>query len=154
MLLNFSPIMAPKVANLIKLQTIRAYRKDGRDPEECDLLQLYTGLRRPGARKLIEPDPLCEIAAHIEIGDRRNDLHHGSPLCSVMGFWPRDPEARTADGALRIADRRELDDFARADGFADFDGMLRWFCPKGGEFRGTLTHWRPRIETIMGWRVA
>ncbi len=150
-LLGFSPVMAPKVENLIKTQTIRAYRKDGRDPEEGDLLQLYVGLRRPGARKLVAPDPICEVAAYIDIADFRDERYHGSPLCSVLAAWPR--ETPTIDGDLRLAGRRELDDFARADGFADFDGLLRWFCPTGGSFRGTLTIWKPRIETIMGWRL-
>lgn len=149
--LNFAPVMAPKVANLIKLQTIRDYRKDGRDPEEFDRLQLYTGLRRPGARKLIERDPLVEIAAHIDIEDRRGERYEGAPLCSVMAVWPRGGH-RYIDGDLRIADARELDAFARADGFENFDRLLAWFCPDGKPFRGTLTHWRHDIRTIVGWR--
>lgn len=151
MLLGFSPIMAPKVANLIKLQTIRAYRRDGRDPEEGDLLQLYTGLRRPGARKLLDKDPVCAIAAHIDIEDLRGDSYHGAPICSVMAVWPRD-DRPVCEGELRLARTAELDGFARADGFTDFDGLLRWFCPRGGRFSGTLTHWRPHLETVLGWR--
>jgi hypothetical protein len=150
MLLNFSAVMAPKVENLIKLQTIRAYRKDGRDPQEGDLLQLYTGCRRPGARKLVEKDPVCEIAAHIMIGDVRGKRVNGGPLCSVLAAWPR--ETPTIDGELRLWRDRDLDAFARADGFCNFDALLKWFCPKGETFHGTLTHWRPRIETIVGWR--
>lgn len=149
-LLGFSAIMAPKVENLIKLQTIRKYRKDGRDPEEGDLLQLYTGLRRPGARKLLEHDPICEVAGHITIGDMRDKRYHGAPLCSVLAAWPRD--TRTIDGDLRLWHPRELDDFARADGFRDFDQLLAWFKPGDEGFRGTLTMWRPRIETLLGWR--
>lgn len=151
-LLGFSSIMAPKVENMIKTQTIRNYRKDGRDPKEGDLLQLYTGLRRPGARKLLDPDPVCEIAAAIDICDYRGERHHGSPICSVLAIWPRGE--RFYEGQLRLADARDLDDFARADGFSDFAGLLNWFCPKGGSFRGTLTVWKPRIENILGWRAA
>jgi hypothetical protein len=150
-LLGFSPVMAPKVRNLVKTQTIRAYRKDGRDPETDDLLQLYEGLRRPGARKLVEPDPFCTVAACISIQDKRNERYHGGPLCSVMAAWPR--ETRTIDGELRLWHPRQLDDFARADGFVDFDQLLGWFKPnRDGGFHGTLTMWLPRIETIMGWR--
>jgi hypothetical protein len=162
-LLGFSPIMAPKVANLIKLQTIRAYRKDGRDPQQCDLLQLYAGLRRPGAQKLLDPDPMCIIAGDIRIRDARTSRFHGGPMCSVIAAWPRPSgnrkpwptewrRRRKTDGELWLGRPADLDHFARADGFRDFDAMLEWFCPDGEEFRGTLTHWRPHVQTIRGWR--
>jgi hypothetical protein len=161
-LLGFSPMMAPKVANLVKLQTIRAYRKDGRDPQQCDLLQLYAGLRRPGAHKLLDPDPMCLIAGDIRIKDCRPMRLRGGPICSVAAAWPRLGGKRTPwptewrrrkpEGELWLAKPRDLDAFARADGFRDFDAMLEWFCPDGEEFRGTLTHWRPHVQTILGWR--
>jgi len=161
-LLGFSPIMAPKVANLIKLQTIRAYRKDGCDPRQGDLLQLYAGLRRPGARKLLEPDPLCVVAGDIIVRDCRHLRIRGGPVCSVAAAWPRPggrrkpwPRERrrlTVDGELWLAHPKDLEAFARADGFSRFDHMLDWFCPDNEDFFGTLTLWLPRIETIMGWR--
>lgn len=151
-LLGFSPVMAPKVENLIKLQTIRSFRKDGRDPEEGDRLQLYTGLRRPGARKLVHPDPVCTIAAHISIRDVRSESHHGAPICSVMAAWPR--QTRTIDGDLWLWRPDQLDAFARADGFPDFDALLAWFEPNRevgtdcAAFHGTLTAWLPPIELL------
>jgi hypothetical protein len=68
-----------------------------------------------------------------------------------MAAWPR--ETRTIDGELRLWHPHDLDAFARADGFRDFDAMLAWFKPnRDGAFHGTITAWLPRVETILGWR--
>jgi len=51
-----------------KRQTIRAVRRDGRDPRAGDTLYLYTGLRQKGARKLGEAR--CTETLVLQIRDR------------------------------------------------------------------------------------
>lgn len=50
--LNFKQQFAPAVEAGIKRTTIRAKRKDGRDPKRGDTLYLYTGQRTRACRKL------------------------------------------------------------------------------------------------------
>lgn len=52
--LNFKAQFAEPVSNGAKRQTIRAQRKDGRDPKPGDRLYLYTGMRTKACRKLRE----------------------------------------------------------------------------------------------------
>ena len=51
-LLGFKKQFAPLVESGAKRQTIRAKRKDGRNPHPGDTLYLYTGLRTKQCRKL------------------------------------------------------------------------------------------------------
>lgn len=50
--LNFQPRFAKMVENGTKRQTIRALRKDGRDPKLGDMIHLYTGMRTKKCRRL------------------------------------------------------------------------------------------------------
>ncbi len=63
--LNFQKWSAPLVESGEKRQTIRAYRKDGRDPKVGDTLYLYTGMRTKQCRKLGEV--VCVSIAHVKI---------------------------------------------------------------------------------------
>ena len=50
--LNFRAEFADAVERGEKCQTIRAYRKDGRNPKPGDTLHLYTGMRTRACRRL------------------------------------------------------------------------------------------------------
>lgn len=52
--LNFKKRFEPMIESGDKRQTIRAKRKDCRDPKEGQTLYLYTGMRSKGCRKLGE----------------------------------------------------------------------------------------------------
>ncbi len=116
-LLGFQARFAPLVESGEKRQTIRAYRKDGRDPKGEDRLYFWTGLRRPGARKLGEAT--CVGSCEIWIGEES---------AIVVDGW-----------ALADFDRDRL---ARADGFGNAAELVEWFRANHGlPFRGLLIEW-------------
>lgn len=55
---NFQAQFADAVHRGFKRQTIRAPRKHGHVQAGAPV-QLYTGMRTRGCRKLIDPDPIC-----------------------------------------------------------------------------------------------
>ncbi len=103
-----------------KRQTIRAKRKDGKDPHVGDILYHYTGLRTRKCRK-IRPDDICTSVEEITI-DRLG--------ANVSGMWltPKECEA-----------------LAIADGFVDFRQMKEFFHKTHGDldhgFSGLLIKW-------------
>ena len=110
---NFQAQFAPDVESGKKRQTIRA---DGRrrHAKEGDALQLYTGMRQPGCRKL--RDAVCTKSTYCVI--REDGI--------TLGNHPR----------------MNVDDFARADGFRDFEHLKQWFRDTHGlPFYGTLIMW-------------
>lgn len=114
--LNFQAQFAPLVESGEKRQTIRAYRKDGRDPKRGDALYLYTGMRTKACRKLGEVE--CKDVQHIAFDE--SDLVIGN----------RD---RWAD---------EADALAQSDGFEAWPDMLAWFEKTHGlPFSGLLIRW-------------
>jgi hypothetical protein len=118
--INFQARFAPLVASGEKRQTIRrnARCKPG------DRLQLYTGQRTADCRKLVDPDPVCIRVGYIGINPNGISLHDSS-------LYPRD-----------------LDDFARADGFGNFSQMVDWFVEVYGDpfFTGYVITWEPAPE--------
>lgn len=122
-LLNFQSRFAPLVESGEKRQTIRAYRKDGRDPKVGDRLFLYTGARTRQCRKLGEAT--CS-------GIREVAISYG---------WGLKLNRRSTS----LAERRA---FALADGFQStdyyepFGAMCKWFENTHGlPFRGLLIEW-------------
>lgn len=114
---NFQAQFADAVASGEKRQTIRALRQNGH-AKPGDRVQLYTGLRQKGARKLIDPDPICSVSTYCAI--REDGI--------TLGNHPR----------------IDLDEFARRDGFSDFDAMKAWFRDNHGlPFVGRLIGWLP-----------
>lgn len=113
---NFSPEFVPLIEARLKRQTIRktARAKPG------DLLQLYTGQRTKACRKLLETDLVCTLVDYVGIR----------------------PEYLT----LGNKDKHEgnADDFARRDGFKDYDDMVAWFQRKYGSpyFQGYVHAWK------------
>lgn len=114
---NFQKRFAPAVSAGLKTQTIRAQRK-GRHARAGEPLQLYTGMRTKACRKLIDPDPVCTVSTYCAI--REDSI--------TLGNHPR----------------VDIDDFARADGFSDFEDMKAWFRDTHGlPFIGRLIKWEP-----------
>lgn len=102
---NFQSRFAPKVRSGEKLQTIRRRRK--RPTVEGDTLYLYTNQRTKNAEKLREAK--CVRVLPIEIHDESEYIR-----------------ARVKVG-LDWVNAAELDDFARADGFADADEFFQFW---------------------------
>lgn len=116
---NFHACFAPYVVSGKKRQTIRAIGKR-RHAAPGDRIQLYTGMRTKGCRKLVDPDPVCTFAATVYIC-----RGIGSPAVLISGHETPDP-----------------DDFARCDGFDDFYAMLDWLGKTHGlPFEGILIKW-------------
>lgn len=113
---NFQRRFADDVATGRKRQTIRAPRKDNRHAKPGDRLQLYTGMRTKACRKLDEG--ICKISTYCAI--REDGI--------TLGNHPR----------------VDIDEFAVADGFEDFESMKTWFRKTHGlPFIGQLIVWDP-----------
>ncbi len=122
--LNFQKQFAPLVESGKKRQTIRAYRKDGRDPKVGNTLYLYTGQRTKACRKLGEAK--CKSAVPFRIW-------WGFHQWVVM---------RTEDYALRRLSGESANRLAVANGFEDWADMVRWFEKTHGlPFEGLLIRW-------------
>jgi len=107
-----------------KRQTIRAYRKDGRDPKPGDTLYLFTGMRTKACRKL----------GAVVCAQRYEIVIWNEPGAGVIV---------ALDGALLpgIA----ADSMAHADGFEDAAEMGDWFEQTHGlPFMGLLIRWGPQ----------
>ena len=122
-LLGFQAQFADVVESGEKTQTIRAYRKDKRDPKPGDTLYLYTGLRTKQCRKLGEA--IAESVEVIGIGEAMF-CEDESPIEIVpLVLLPR-----------------EAHDLAIRDGFSDLDEMLSFFDKTHDlPFEGLLIRW-------------
>jgi len=118
-LLGFKKQFAPLVESRKKRQTIRAKRRDGKNPRVDDRLYLYTGLRTKSCRKLGEET--CVSVQEITID------YLG---INVSGLW------------LTASERDAL---AQADGFTSFQDMKKFFEKEHGGlkegFSGLLIKW-------------
>lgn len=110
---NFSPEFVDDVASGKKRQTIRQTKR----AKVGDKVQLYTGMRTKKCRKL--RDAVCVMVDYV--GIRPDGL--------TVGNIEKHP--------------RDMDEFAQADGFADYRAMVAWFEKKYGSpyFTGYLHRW-------------
>lgn len=116
-LLGYKKRFAPMVEAGTKRQTIRAFRKDGRDPKPGETLFQYTGLRTPACRKLRED--VCKSTHQITIE---------SDLSVVIG--------------IKHLNVCEEQDFARADGFNSANDFFDFFQKTHSlPFHGLLIKW-------------
>lgn len=128
--LNFMSQFADDVDLGYKRRSIRAPRKDGRNPTAGCELQLYTGMRTAACRKLADAKcvrvrPVLIDYHGVEIEGRK--LHCGDAPAYAGGV---DPEHYDSD-------------FARADGFDCFQSMCGFFRKTHGlPFNGFLIEWR------------
>jgi len=114
--LNFTKQFAPKVKARIKRQTIRALRKDGRNPRPGQTLYLYTGMRTKYCKKLGEA--ICKSVEQIAI--------EGSAVTI---------------GVNRLSFKQE-NALAKADGFDCFLDFMEFFRKTHGlPFYGLLIKW-------------
>lgn len=112
--LNFSPQFADDVASGKKTQTIRQSAK----VKAGQAIQLYTGQRTKACRKL--GDAECIDCTYVGLNGRGVTLGDKSKFPSA------------------------IDEFARADGFANYGAMWLWFSEKyeTGSFTGYIIRWR------------
>lgn len=118
--LNFHRQFVGRIARGAKTQTIRAPRADGRDAKPKDRLQLYTGMRTKGCRKV--GDAVCKTVLPIEIHADRVVLGSGKSRSTIQGHY--------------------LEYFARLDGFNTWADFRAFFEARGLPFRGNLIIWR------------
>ena len=119
--LNFQAQFAPLVESGEKRQTIRAYRKDGRDPKPGDTLYLYTGMRTKACRKLREVE--CKSVHELSFFARSR--HRGRGTIMSMTGSPC-----------------SIDRLAKLDGFRNATAMFNWFEDTYGlPFEGLLIRW-------------
>lgn len=119
--LKFQKRFADLVQSGEKRQTIRAYRKDGRDPKVGDRLYLYTGARTKACRKLGEA--ICTRVREIKLYAEQG-----------AGLYVR------LDGGTLDDDSTE--EFAMRDGFDELAEMQDFFEESHGlPFRGLLIEW-------------
>ena len=88
-----------------KHQTIRAHRKNNRHARVGERLQLYTGLRTKNCQKLFDKDPVCRAVDDVEI----HITEDGKIEQIVLNG--------------RNLTCKEIEDFAKADGFISADGL-------------------------------
>ncbi len=113
---NFKKQFAPAVESGKKRQTIRAKRKDGRNPHVGDKLYLFVGLRTKGCRRL------------------------GEAICLIVHQITIDQEGINIDG--RWLNPWEKLQVANADGFKTFHDMKCFFNKEHGlPFEGLLYKW-------------
>jgi hypothetical protein len=128
--LNFKAQFAEDVEIGAKTRSIRAPRKDGRNPKPGDVLQLYTGMRQKDCRKLAEVK--CVRVRPVEIDFHGITLDGRKLYCGDAPAYAGgvDPEHYDSD-------------FARADGFGTFQDMRQFFEEQHGlPFNGLLIEWR------------
>lgn len=113
-LLGFQKRFAPLVESGEKTQTIRAYRKDGRDPKVGDRLYLYTGPYGPERRKIGEVE--CIGSHRIKFTRKTMEIQN----------W--------------VTTAHEI---AIDDGFSGVPEMLDYFEKTHGlPFKGLLIRWK------------
>lgn len=121
-LLNFQKQFAPKVESGEKNHTIRARRKDGRDPRKGQTLFHYTGLRTKASRKLGES--ICTRSVPIHI-----DPDYVVVAGIVLSDYQEETLA-TSDGFDTVSDFREFflkNHPKKGTGEEQFDGyLIQW----------------------------
>ncbi len=151
--LNFQARFAPLVESGEKRQTIRAYRKDGRDPKRGDKLYLFTGMRTKACRPLIverTAASLRRMAARFGLFGHAVECKRVERvrLYALSALSEPVVEIFDLDGNLRWAPDFFSDPFqaerrfAQRDGFRNWREMVAFFeTTHGLPFTGLLTRW-------------
>lgn len=118
-LFNFSGQFAPAVQSGEKRQTFRRERLNGKRPQPGDTFKGYSGLRTHRAKLLVEAPVVQCRGARLDVRER----------------------TLVIDG--HNLSERERQEFARHDGFPDFDTALKWFADTHiqHEIEGFLVEW-------------
>ena len=134
--LNFQAQFAPLVESGEKRQTIRAYRKDGRDPKPGCRLYLFTGMRTKSCIRLVVHRAVEVIRRAV----KGVPFGHVVECVEVRAVSLNPQGALTIDGiAVGVSRYNRL---AKADGFVDMYAMCTWFEDTHGlPFEGLLIRW-------------
>jgi hypothetical protein len=120
-LLNFRAEFAPLVESGEKPHTVRARRRDGRDPLPGDTLHLYTGLRTKAVRLMRRE--VCDYVREITIQPSAGNVHH-----VLLGGIP--------------LEQSHVEMLARFDGFTSGTEFVSYFEKTYGlPFTGLLIGW-------------
>jgi len=113
-----------------KCQTIRADRKRHARPGE--IVQLYTGMRTRHCKLIAKRECIRVYPITLDFA--------GKEITIGGGAWRTIPLVHE-----RIRTPAKLDEFARADGFRDFDDMRSFWATNHGveTFKGVIIYWRP-----------
>lgn len=136
---NFQKRFAPGVKSGAKPHTIRADRKDGRQPcKPGDILKLYTGMRTKACELILTAK--CIKVRRIEISVKPRSI----TIMYDRAFYHPD----TVMLAVPV-----LENFARRDGFESWAEMLAWFetthgLAPGKPFKGWFIEWTPPAKPI------
>ena len=125
--LNFQKQFVDQIVSGQKCQTIRAHRKDERAHATVGKhLTLYTGMRTKSCRRIGE----AVVTEIQEVTIERDGIRLDCSWLPVE-LYARDQHEPT------------IDEFARADGFEDFNDMRDWFEKTHGKlpFDGMLIKW-------------
>lgn len=115
--LNYKARFAAQVESGAKRRTIRARRRDGRDPKPGDMLYHYTGMRTKACRRL--GVSTCEDVTPIQIFADETVMEGSAVLTG-----------------------RNLLELARLDGFVGVREFLDFFCSVHGlPFAGLVISW-------------
>ena len=123
---SFKKRFAGSVRNGRKRQTIRKPRKYPTKPG--DTLYLYTALRTKWAKKLREVT--CKSVHRIYI-------FFNKPYIHISPCWNPNPDGKIVlvKGAI-ISDMYKLNEFARADGFKNWEDMKAFWIAEYGVKKG------------------
>lgn len=117
--LNFQKRFAPLIESGEKRQTIRAIRKDGKNPRVNQVLFLYTGMRTKGCRKLGEE--VCRQSWPVYMDKQDNGI--------IDIFINGD-----------VLKSEQVEQLAKEDGFESVDDFFSFFEDRI-PFRGYLIKW-------------
>lgn len=119
-LLNYKKYLAGKVESGEKRTTIRAYRKDGKDPKVGQTLYHYVGIRTKGCRKLLETE--CKSVLPIQM------IRNGFHIEIILN--------------QKSINQEEIEKIAKMDGFDCIQDFFDFFeTTHGFPFHGLLIEW-------------
>ena len=123
-LLGFKKRFEQQIATGTKRQTIRAKRRDGRNPHPGDTLFLYVGLRTKSCHKIKEVK--CESVEEIAI-IRMSPLQVAVSIGGRFILYPEKEALAVADG---FSSWQEMVDFFEKEHGIDENGfwglLIRW----------------------------
>lgn len=134
--LNFKERFVEPIQSGRKRHTIRATRKIPIFPK--DLLYLYTGLRHPGARRILKEPCVCTKVQEICIRVCLRCSGEGEVCYSSTSYGPCPVFEVWVDGVNLGKD--ECEQLAYCDGFESFAEMMK-FWEGRLPFNGQIIHW-------------
>ena len=109
--LGFKKHFPPLIKADKKPFTLRALRKDGRDPKAGQMLYMFTDLRQKSCKKFAEK--MCRFAVNIRLHSNKVEI----------------------PGLASLSRPTDLDTFARLDGFEDFTACRSFHGINSGDVK-------------------